>query len=136
MLPCFADKSNVRHPYQDPDAGRPQLLWRSEEPQPLRHGHKTSEGGYMDGVPGAVELTMEAGDALLLCEAVVHGSGVRTLPGARRFMVLRYGPDPGNAWKLPVEVLGRLGPGARGLLSPEPEEPEPEEPEPQAKAKL
>ena len=60
-------KSNLRHPYQDPEAGQPQLLWRVEEPQPLRHGSKTGEGGYMDGVPGAVELTAEAGDAPLLC---------------------------------------------------------------------
>ena len=31
-------KSNIRHPYQDPDAGHPQMLWRSEEPFERRHG--------------------------------------------------------------------------------------------------
>ena len=48
MLPCFADKSNIRHPYQDPDAGHPQLLWRSEEPFERRHGKAVKEGGFMD----------------------------------------------------------------------------------------
>ena len=43
----------------------------------------------MDGVPGAVELPVAAGDALILCEGCVHGSGIRTLPGCRRFIVIR-----------------------------------------------
>jgi hypothetical protein len=116
-------RTNLAHPYQDPEAGHPQPLWRTTEPQQLRHGHQTGEGGYMDNMPGAVELTMQAGDALLLCEACVHGSGVRTIPGARRFMVLRYGPEIGdNAWNLPAECLGRLGPGARSLVSSTSEE--------------
>jgi hypothetical protein len=99
------------------------MLWRTEEPHPLRHGHQTAEGGYMDNLPGAIELTMQAGDALLLCEACVHGSGVRTIPGARRFMVLRYGPDPQNAWQLPAACLARLGPDARSLVSSTPAAP-------------
>ena len=46
-------KSNIRHPYQDPDAGRPQLLWRSEEPFERRHGKSVLEGGYLvDPRPG------------------------------------------------------------------------------------
>ena len=122
-------KSNVQHPFLKEGAGHPQPLWRTEESQELRHGHQTREGGYMDGLPFGVELTMEAGDALLLCEGLAHGSGVRTIPGFRRWMTLRYGPDPDNAWQLPEECLARLGPGARALVSSEPEAPtEPEPP--------
>ena len=55
VLPCaFADwsrtyvvasdKSNIRHPFQDPDAGHPQLLWRSQEPYQRRHGKSVKEG--------------------------------------------------------------------------------------------
>ena len=35
-------KSNIRHPYQDPDAGHPQLLWRSEEPFERRRESRLS----------------------------------------------------------------------------------------------
>ena len=81
----------------------------------------------MDGVPGAVELPVAAGDALILCEGCVHGSGIRTLPGCRRFIVIRYGPDPESGWKAPAEVLARLTPAQRALISAEPEKPpEPE----------
>ena len=89
----------------------------------------------MDGMPGAVEVTVEAGDALVLCEAVTHGSLVRTLPGSRRFVLLRYGPHPEDAWRPPPNVLSRLGPGARALVSSEPDMPE-EPTGPKALAKL
>jgi hypothetical protein len=122
-----SDKSNIRHPFQDPDAGHPQLLWRSEEPYERRHNKSVLEGGYMDAVPGAVELAVEAGDALLLVESCVHGSFVRTLPGCRKTILLRYGPDPDSGWKAPPEVLASLSQEARALISPEPDEPvEPE----------
>ena len=78
----------------------------------------------MDGVPGAVELAVEAGDALLLVESCVHGSCVRTLPGCRKTLLLRYGPNPDAGWKAPAEVLARLSTEARALISPEPAEPE------------
>ena len=136
MLPCFADKSNIRHPYQDPDAGHPQLLWRSEEPFERRHGKAVKEGGFMDAVPGAVELTVEAGDALLLVESCVHGSGIRTLPGCRKTILLRYGPDPKSGWKAKPEVFDRLSPAARALIYPEPEEPPEPELDAEGKVKL
>jgi hypothetical protein len=37
-----------------------------------------THGGYMDGVPGAIELPTEAGDALILSELCTHGSNART----------------------------------------------------------
>jgi hypothetical protein len=119
-------KSNFRHPYMDPEAGHPQLLWRCEEEQPVQGSAASTlaEGGFMDGMPGAVEVPCEAGDALVLCEAATHGSLVRTLPGSRRFVLLRYGPDPKGAWRPPPEIRARLGPEARALVSSESELPE------------
>eukprot|EP01043_Picozoa_sp_COSAG02_P019903 COSAG02_NODE_970_length_15551_cov_4.985698_13_plen_85_part_00 len=46
----------------------------------------------MDNMPGAIELPMEAGDALILNELCTHGSNVRTIPGHRRMCLLRYSP--------------------------------------------
>ena len=78
----------------------------------------------MDGVPGAIELTTQAGDAVLLVESCIHGSTVRQIPGARRMVIIRYGPDPDEAFRAPPELFGRLGPGARALIAPEPAAPE------------
>ena len=78
----------------------------------------------MDGVPGSVELTVEAGDALLLVESCVHGSFVRTLPGCRKTILMRYGPnnDQGTGgWKAPTKVFDRLSPAQHALINPEPE---------------
>lgn len=113
-------KSNIRHPFQDAEAGRPQLLWRSAEPCARRHGREVREGGYMDGVPGSVELTARAGDAVLLVESCLHGSCVRTLPGCRRTLLLRYGPREKGGWQAPYHVFQRLSPPARALIHPQP----------------
>jgi hypothetical protein len=67
----------------NPDAGYPQLLWGAAD---------GTHGGYMDGMPGAIELPMKAGDALILNELCTHGSTVRTIPGHRRMCLLRYSP--------------------------------------------
>jgi hypothetical protein len=116
-------KSNLRHPFQENDNGHPQVLWRSEQPQQRRHGKEVKEGGYMDGVPGALELTTKAGDAVLLVESCMHGSTIRQLPGARRYIVIRYGPATGDTFAAPPELFARLGPRARALIAPEPAAP-------------
>ena len=36
-----------------------------------KHGKQVREGGYMDGVPGAIEVTQQAGDALIFVDSVV-----------------------------------------------------------------
>jgi ectoine hydroxylase-related dioxygenase (phytanoyl-CoA dioxygenase family) len=42
------------------------------------------------GVLGAVELHMEAGDVLLFVDCLTHGAAVRTNPGVRRTVWHRY----------------------------------------------
>ena len=117
-------KSNLKHPFQANENGHPQVLWRSEQPQPRRHGKEVKEGGYMDGVPGAFELTTQAGDAVLLVESCMHGSTVRQIPGCRRYIVIRYGPATGPTFAAPPDLFERLGPGARSLIAPEPADPQ------------
>jgi hypothetical protein len=52
-------------------------------------------GNTLEDVPGAEEIHLDAGDALLFVDSVMHGSATRTNPGERRFAVFRYGPSWG-----------------------------------------
>ena len=53
----------------------------------------------MAGVTGAQEIFMRRGDALLFVDSCAHGSAPRTTegPGARRFVLYRYGPSWGSS---------------------------------------
>jgi hypothetical protein len=64
-------KSNIRNPFDDEEQGHPQTLFRTKDEYPRRHGKGIAEGGYMDGVPGAVEVTQQAGDVLMFVDSVV-----------------------------------------------------------------
>ena len=44
----------------------------------------------MDGVPGAIEIHMAAGDVLLFVDCLTHGSARRINPGVRRTVWYRY----------------------------------------------
>ena len=50
----------------------------------------------VDDVEGAVEVHLNAGDALLFVDAISHGSAARINPDERRIAVFRYGPSWGN----------------------------------------
>lgn len=82
---------------------------------------KRSEETSVDGVEGAIEVHLQAGDALLFVDAIAHGSARRTNPGNRRIAVYRYGPSWGH-FRLPYrpspELLARLTPRRRGLVYP------------------
>jgi hypothetical protein len=87
-----------------------------------RDGNPWGEGpgGSADGVPGAVEVHMAAGDALVFVDACCHGSARRSNPGERRIGVYRYG-SPWNRTRWGYEpskaLLGRLNPFARSVVS-------------------
>ena len=51
-------------------------------------------GGSAEGTPGAVEVHLKAGDAILFVDSTCHGSARRVNPGERRIAVYRYG----SAW--------------------------------------
>lgn len=79
-------------------------------------------GGSVEGTPGAIEVHLQAGDALLFVDATCHGSARRTQPGERRISVFRYGPSWGvTRWGYePSEaLLARLNPLARQIVQPQ-----------------
>jgi ectoine hydroxylase-related dioxygenase (phytanoyl-CoA dioxygenase family) len=75
---------------------------------------------------GLVNITPKAGDVVIASDQIVHGA-LKWKPKdrARRFLVLRYAPQYMLAWTnerdvdLPPEILERLSPETRELLSKE-----------------
>ncbi|MDE0113699.1 MAG: phytanoyl-CoA dioxygenase family protein [Albidovulum sp.] len=75
----------------------------------------------VDGVTGAVEVFLEAGDAILFVDAIMHGSAARRNPGQRRIAVYRYGPSWGffrHNYRPSDELLSRLSPAQRQIVMP------------------
>ncbi len=98
-------KSNFKHPHFD------------------RHVIRQGEATSVDGVEGAVEVHLDAGDVILFVDAISHGSAARVNPGLRRIAVFRYGPSWGN-FRHPYvpspEFLARLTPERRKIVQPAP----------------
>ena len=76
MLIPGSHKSNIPHPEYD-------------------HAAISDTPTSVDGVTGAIEVHMKAGDALLFVDAIMHGSAARVNEGQRRIAVYRYGPSWG-----------------------------------------
>ena len=85
---------------------------------PAFSGSTFVEGGSLDGMEAAVEVELNAGDAVLFVDCIAHGSARRTNPGVRRVLIYRWGPH----WKVyqpPADFFGQLIRGATKLvLSP------------------
>lgn len=102
MVVPGSHKSNVPHPQTVP------LDKRGEE-------------ASMDGIEGAIECHLNAGDALLFVDAIAHGSARRTNDGQRRIAVYRYGPSWGffrHKMRPSEELLERLTPLRRQIVMP------------------
>ncbi len=85
--------------------------------QKIKPGELTS----LDGVEGAIEVHLQAGDALLFVDAISHGSATRVNPGQRRICVYRYGPSWGffrHPYRPSLELLERLTPERREVVWP------------------
>jgi Phytanoyl-CoA dioxygenase (PhyH) len=79
-------------------------------------------GGSVDGVEGAIEVHMKAGDAIVFVDSTCHGSAKRVNPGERRITVYRYGSSWNRTrwgYHASPELLGRLNPFARKLVHPQ-----------------
>jgi hypothetical protein len=104
MLIPGSHKANLPHPQTVPVS--------------LRHEHRS-----VDGIEGAIEVHLDAGDVLLFVDAIMHGSARRVTPGQRRIAVYRYGPSWGS-FRLPFRpseaLLERLTPRRRQLVMPQP----------------
>ena len=70
-----------------------------------------ARGETLEDVPGAKEIHLDAGDALLFVDSLMHGSASRTNDGERRITVYRYGPSWGvsrRGYEPSAELLSRL----------------------------
>lgn len=77
----------------------------------------------IDDIPGAMEVHLKRGEALLFVDAVSHGASTRTNPGERRVVIFRYGPKWGSTrygYRYSPELLARLTPERRSILDPVP----------------
>ena len=77
----------------------------------------------VDNVEGAVNIYMDAGDALLFVDALCHGSAERINAGDRRIIVFRYGPSWGNfrfGYRVSDELAERLTPERLQIVRPKP----------------
>lgn len=75
----------------------------------------------IDAIEGAMEVHLNAGDALLFCDTLSHGATTRTNPGERRVVIYRYGPRWGSTrygYQYSPELLERLTPERRQILQP------------------
>lgn len=87
------------------------------------------EASSAEGMEAAVEVHLEAGDALLFVDALMHGSAKRVNNGLRRIAVYRYGPSWGffrGHYRPTRDLLGRLTPERKAIVWPH--EPIPREP--------
>ena len=102
MLVPGSHKSNIGHPALDA----------------YSIGSASNSG---EGMEGAVEIHMDAGDALLFVDACCHGSAKRVNPGQRRICVYRYGPSWGmfrHPYRPSRALLDRLTPERRRIVWP------------------
>ena len=92
-----------------------------EHPQAERH-RMYGEQASVDGVTGALEVHLQAGDALLFVDSIMHGSARRSNAGERRTIVYRYGPSWGNfrhGYQPSPQLLARLTPERRRIVQPQ-----------------
>jgi len=85
-------------------------------------GAEWEKGGSVDGIAGAVEVHLKAGDAIVFVDATCHGSAKRSNPGERRISVFRYGPSWSNSrwgYRASKELLGRVSPLAQKIAEPQ-----------------
>ena len=103
MVIPASHKSNFRHPDFD------------------KHKMKAGEATSVDGIAGAIEVHLNAGDALLFVDAICHGSAKRVNDGLRRIAVYRYGASWGffrHPYRPSRALLERLTPERRQIVFP------------------
>jgi hypothetical protein len=96
---------------------------KSNFPHPQFAQFGNENGGRIATMEGAVEVHLNAGDALLFVDGLSHGAGARTNPGERRVVIYRYGPTWGanrRGYHYSQALLDRLTPARRSILQPVP----------------
>ena len=90
-------------------------------PALAEHGMKQGQRRSVDGVAGAIEVHLNAGDVLIFVDALAHGSALRQSAGDRRIVVYRYGPSWGyfrHGYKPSDELIARLDAARRSIVNP------------------
>jgi len=93
---------------------------KSNFPHPRLTELMANEPGAKPQDP-AIEVHLQAGDALMFVDGLCHGAARRTNPGERRVSIYRYGPAWGNTrhgYRYSPELLARLTPERRRILEP------------------
>ncbi len=81
----------------------------------------SSQIGSAEGIEGAIEVHMKAGDALLFVDCIAHGSAKRRNDGDRRVVIYRYGPHWGHSrygYEPSAALLKRLTQERRKIIQP------------------
>ena len=81
---------------------------------------ESAKGDTLEDVPGATEIHLDAGDALIFVDSLMHGSARRKNPGERRFAVFRYGPSWGvsrRGYEPTEALLDRLSAEERAIVA-------------------
>lgn len=79
------------------------------------------EMNSVDGVTGAIEVHLRAGDAVIFVDAIMHGAAARVNLGQRRICVYRYGLSWGvsrHGYQASPALLERLTPARRRIVQP------------------
>lgn len=91
-----------------------------------QYGEKTMKGNdemsCAEGMVGAIEVHLQAGDAIIFTDHIMHGSAARRNPGQRRISVYRYGVSWGRSrhpYRPSQALLSRLNERARGMVEPQ-----------------
>ncbi len=90
-------------------------------PQVEAYRMSQGESKSMDGIEGAIEVHLDAGDALIFVDSLMHGSAARINEGQRRISVFRYGASwsrSRHGYRPSPELLERLNPQARLVVEP------------------
>lgn len=94
---------------------------KSDLPHPQQEGRGRITSGPGEILEGAVEIHLEAGDALLFNDALCHGSAQRLNPGQRRMITIRYVPALHAhrfGYQPSPELVARLTPERLALVQP------------------
>jgi hypothetical protein len=80
-----------------------------------------------EAVPGMQRITCRRGDAILLCEGVIHNGAGKSTPGTRtnvyfgyssvHYNAMTHSPEQNRHYCMPQEVLARLSPKQREMCS-------------------
>ena len=90
-------------------------------PQYHQNTIQAGQATSADDMEGAIEVHLNAGDALLFTDTICHGSAKRINPGLRRICVYRYGPSWGffrHPYRPPRGLLDRLTDQQRRIVWP------------------